>query len=85
MKINMRKFDGKYQVIWIFLMEKFFDLHQVPSLQKVIIGSLYLENGHFVWYQCLCERKKKSIISQSIFTDELIAHYGDIKINTLFS
>jgi hypothetical protein len=66
-------------------MEQYFDLHQVPSLQKVPIASLYLENDQFVWYQWLCERKKNYIISWSIFMDELISHYGDIKSNTFFS
>ena len=81
----MRKFDGKDPIMWIFQMEKFFDLHQVPTLQKVTIASLYLELDQFVWYQWLCDRKKDSIISWSIFTEELIAHYGDINNNTLFS
>ena len=40
-KIDMRKFDGKDPITWIFQMEKFFDLHQVPNLQKVTIASLY--------------------------------------------
>ena len=66
-------------------MNQCFDLHQVPSLQKVPIASLYLENDQFVWYQWICERKKDSIISWSMFTDELIAPYGDIKSNTFFS
>jgi hypothetical protein len=44
-------------------MEQLFDLHQVPSLQKVTISSLLLENDEFVWYQWLCERKKDYIIS----------------------
>jgi hypothetical protein len=56
----------------------------VPSLQKVTIASLYLKNDQFVWYQWLCERKKNYMISWSIFTDELISHYGDIKRNTFF-
>jgi hypothetical protein len=43
-KIDMRNFDGEYPVTWIFHMEKFFDLHQVITLQKVTIVSLYLEN-----------------------------------------
>jgi hypothetical protein len=81
----MRKFDGKDPITWIFQMEQYFDLHQVPSLQKVPIASLYLENDQFVWYQWLCERKKNYIISWSIFMDELISHYGDIKSNTFFS
>jgi hypothetical protein len=38
-------------------MEKLLDLHQVPSLQKVPIASLYLENDQFVWYQGICEKK----------------------------
>jgi hypothetical protein len=84
-KIDMRKFDGKDPITWIFQMEQFFDLHQVPTLQKVTLASLYLENDQFVWYQWICERKKDSIISWSIFMDELIAHYGDIKRNTFFS
>ena len=82
-KIYMRKFDGKDPIMWIFQMEQFFDLHQVPTMQKVTIVSLYLEPNQFVWQQCLCDRKKDSIISCSIFTKELIAHYGDTNRNTL--
>ena len=66
-------------------MEQFFDLHQVPTMQKVTIASLYLEPDQFVWYQWLCDHKRESIISWSIFTEELIAHYGDINSNTFFS
>jgi hypothetical protein len=50
-------------------MDQYFDLHQVTSLQKVPNASLYLDNDQFVWYQWLCERKKNSIISWSIFMD----------------
>ena len=64
-------------------MEKFFDLHQVPNLQKVTIASLYLELEQFVWYQWLCEQKKDTIISWSIFTEELISYHDD-KNNTFF-
>ena len=59
----MRMFDGKYPIAWIFQMEKYFDIHQVPSLQNVSIASLYLENDQFVWYQWICEIKKDYIIS----------------------
>jgi hypothetical protein len=85
LKIDMRKFDGKYCITGIFQMEQFFDVHQTPSLQKVLIASLCLENDQFVWYQWLCERKNKYIISWSIFIEESISHHGDIKSNTLFS
>ena len=54
-KIDMRKFDGKDPITWIFQMKQFFDLHQVPNLQKVPIASLYLEPEQFVWYQWFCE------------------------------
>ncbi len=50
-KIDMRKFDGKDPITWILQMEQFFDLHQVKSLQKVTIDSLYLEPEQFVWYR----------------------------------
>ena len=32
--IDMRKFDGKDPITWIFQMEHFFDLHQVPTSKK---------------------------------------------------
>lgn len=83
-KIAMRKFDGKEPITWIFQMEQFFDLHQVPNLQKVTIASLYLELEQFVWYQWICEQKKDTIISWSIFIEELIS-YRDAKNNTFFS
>lgn len=57
-KIDMRKLDGRDPITWIFQMEQFFDLHQVSTLQKVTIASLYLEPEQFVWYQWLCERKR---------------------------
>ena len=61
------------------------DIHQVPNLQKVTIASLYLEPQRFVWYQWLCECKKNTIISWSIFTEELIAYHDDVKINSFFT
>ena len=84
-KIDMRKFDGKDPIMWIFQMDQFFDLHQVPIMQKVTIKSLYLEPDQFVWYQWICDCKRESIISWSIFIEELIAHYGDhINRNNFF-
>ena len=65
-------------------MEQFFDLHQVPTLQKVTIASLYLEPDQFVWYQWISDPKKDYIMYFSIFIEELIAHYGDINSNTFF-
>ena len=83
-KIDLRKFDGNDPITGIFQMDQFFDLHQVPTLQIVTIASLYLELDQFVWCQWLCDHKKDSIISWSIFTEELITHYGDINRNTFF-
>ena len=45
----MRKFDGKDPIMCIFQMEKFFGLHQVPTMQQVTIASLYLETYQIVW------------------------------------
>ena len=81
----MRKFDGKDSITWIVHMEKFFDIHQVWNLQKVTIASLYLEPEQFVWYQWICECKKNSIISWSIFTEELISYHDDVKSNFFFT
>jgi gas vesicle protein len=82
-KIDMRKFDGKDPITWILQMEQFFDLHNVPHTQKVRITSLYLEPNQFVWYLWLCSRK--SLVTWTIFMEEMIAHYEDTRSNTFFS
>jgi hypothetical protein len=82
-KIDMRKFDGKDPITWILQMEQFFDLHNVPHTQKVRIASLYLEPNQFVWYRWLCSRK--SLVTWTIFIEEMIAHYEDTRSNTFFS
>jgi hypothetical protein len=82
-KIDMRKFDGKDPITWILQMEQFFDLHNVPHTQKVRIASLYLEPNQFVWYRWLCSHK--SLVTWTIFMEEMIAHYEDTRRNTFFS
>jgi hypothetical protein len=64
-------------------MKQFFDLHNVPHTQKVRIASLYLEPNQFVWYRWLCSRK--SLVTWTIFTEEMIAHYENTRSNTFFS
>jgi hypothetical protein len=82
-KIDMRKFDGKDPITWILQMEQFFDLHNVPHTQKVRIASLYLEPNQFVLYRWLFSCK--SLVTWTIFTKEMIAHYEDTGSNTFFS
>ena len=65
-------------------MDQFFDLHQVSTLQNVIISSLYVDHDQSVWHQWICDCKHESIVSWIVFTNELITHYGDIKRNTFF-
>jgi hypothetical protein len=81
----MSKFDGKDAQTWISQMEHFFYLYQVMTQKKVIIASLYLEPEKFVWNQWLCEHKKGSIISWSIFSEELIEYHDDSKSNSFFT
>jgi hypothetical protein len=57
----------------------------VPTSQKVTIPSMYIEPEQVGWYQWLCERKHGSIISWSIFIEELIAYHEDIKSNFCFT
>jgi hypothetical protein len=81
-KIDMRKFDGKDPITWILQMEQFFDLHDVPHTQKVRISFLYLEPNKFVWYRWLWSFK--SLVTWTIFMEEMIEHYEDTRSNTLF-
>jgi len=82
-KGDKRKFDGKDLVNWILHMEQYFDIHEVQLLEKVHISYLYLEPNQFLWYKGLCSHK--ALVTWSIFTKEMIAHYEDTKSNTFFS
>ena len=82
-KIDMRNFDGKDPVTWILQIEQYFDLNNVQNTQKVCLTTLYLEKNTFVWYRCLFSRKQ--IVTWSIFTEEMVAHYEDTNMNTFFS
>jgi hypothetical protein len=64
-------------------MEHFFDLHDVPHIQKVRIASLYLETNQFVWYRTLFSHK--SLVTWTIFMEEMIACYEDTRRNTFFN
>ena len=63
-------------------MEQYFDLHDVLHTQKARISSLYLEPNQFVWYRWIFSRK--SLFTWTIFTEEMIEHYEDTRINTFF-
>jgi hypothetical protein len=55
----------------------------VSHTQKVRIASLYLETNQFMWYLRLSYHK--SLVTWTIFTEEMIAHYEDTRKNTFFS
>ena len=78
-KMDMRKFDGKDPVTSILHMEQYFYLHNVQNTQKVRIVTLHLEKNTFVWYLWIFSRK--IIVTWSIFTREMIAHYEYTKRN----
>ena len=85
-KLDMRKFDGKDPTNWLCQMEQFFDIHHVPSQQKVSMASLYLEPDQFIWYRWLCDEKRKKgcVVTWSIFQEELSTHYGDNLLDSYF-
>ena len=85
-KLDMRKFYGKDPTNWLCQMEQFFDIHHVPSQQKVSMASLYLEPDQFFWYRWLCDEKRKKgcVVTWSIFQEELSTHYGNNLMDSYF-
>ena len=72
-KIDMWKFDGKDPITWIFQMEQLFDLHKVPTMQKVTIASLYLEPDQFVWYHVFVTIEM-SLLSLGLYSLKNLLH-----------
>ena len=56
-------------------MDKYSYIHQVETLQKVNIASMFLEQDQHVWYQWLRERKSDYVIYWYFFTKEIKIQY----------
>jgi hypothetical protein len=71
---------------WLCQMEQLFDIHHVPSEQKVAMESLYLEPNQSIWYHWLCDEKRKKgcVVTWPFFQEELSTHYGDYLIYSYF-
>jgi hypothetical protein len=52
-KLDFPRFDGKNVMNWIFKAEQFFDYHNTPDADRLIIASVHLDHDVVPWYQML--------------------------------
>ena len=51
-KLDMYKFDGSHPAIWLAQMEQYFTLNPIrDDANKISVGSLYLDQERWQWWQ----------------------------------
>ncbi|KAK2416226.1 hypothetical protein P8452_61193 [Trifolium repens] len=56
-KLDFPRFDGKNVLNWIFKAEQFFDYHNTPDSDRLVISSVHLDHDVVPWYQ-MCQRSQ---------------------------
>ncbi|MCI39011.1 hypothetical protein A2U01_0060240 [Trifolium medium] len=52
-KLDFPRFDGKDVLNWIFKAEQFFDYHNTPDEDRLIISSVHLDQDVVPWFQMI--------------------------------
>jgi hypothetical protein len=50
-KLDFPRFDGKNVLNWIFKAEQFFEYHNTPDSDRLVISSVHLDHDVVPWYQ----------------------------------
>ncbi|MCH84803.1 hypothetical protein A2U01_0005640, partial [Trifolium medium] len=52
-KLDFPRFDGKNVLNWIFKAEQFFDYHNTPDADRLVISSVHLDQDVIPWFQMI--------------------------------
>jgi hypothetical protein len=52
-KLDFPRFDGKNVLNWIFKAEQFFDYHNTPDPDRLVIASVHLDQDVVPWFQMI--------------------------------
>jgi hypothetical protein len=73
-KLDFPRFDGKNVMNWIFKAEQFFNYHNTPDADRLIIASVHLDHDVVPWYQML--QRTQPFRSWQDFTRALELDFG---------
>ncbi|KAK0608232.1 hypothetical protein LWI29_027540 [Acer saccharum] len=74
-KIDFPRYEGKDDpTIWLCKAEQFFQLHAIPTIDRVQLASFHLEGDAHLWYQLL--QQEMPVVSWEDFKDGLNSRYG---------
>ncbi|KAK2996971.1 hypothetical protein RJ639_026366 [Escallonia herrerae] len=69
---------------WSCRASQFFDYHQTPEEERVLMASWNLEGDAQLWYQLLKEEHGEHCITWQIFIDELFERFGPTRYQDCF-
>ncbi|XP_042483731.1 uncharacterized protein LOC122064089 isoform X3 [Macadamia integrifolia] len=73
MRLDVPRFDGTDVVGWIFKATQFFEYHQTPQDQRILISSFHMEGPALSWFQWM---HSNLIVSLPQFLQALKLRYG---------
>lgn len=75
-KLDFPKFDGKNVLNWIFKAEQFFDYHNTPDEDRLVIASVHLDHDVVPWFQMI--QRSHPFRSWQEFTRALEMDFGPL-------
>lgn len=73
-KVDFPRYEGKWDpTIWLCKAEQFFELHDIPTTERVSLASFHLEGDAHLWYQLL--RQEMILVSWDDFKKRLNSRY----------
>jgi hypothetical protein len=73
-KLDFPRFDGKNVLNWIFKAEQFFDYHNTPDADQLVIASVHLDHDVVPWFQMI--QRSHPFRSWQEFTRALEMDFG---------
>jgi hypothetical protein len=73
-KLDFPRFDGKNVLNWIFKAEQFFDYHNTPDSDRLVIASVHLDHDVVPWFQMI--QRSQPFRSWQEFTRALEMDFG---------
>jgi hypothetical protein len=73
-KLDFPRFDGQNVLNWIFKAEQFFDYHNTPDADRLVISSVHLDQDVVPWFQMI--QRSNPFRSWQEFTRALELDFG---------
>lgn len=74
LKVDIPRFNGTDAEDWVFKIKEFFDVYDVPTVQRIKISSFHMEGPAYAWYKWMM--KNSLVQTWPDFLNALLLRFG---------